>query len=747
MASNSWHQTSRNTKDAQHPIQDHRQDISFQTDSQMIRKTQKVPGFHAHNAYTTWVKIRKFKAGDTIFINGTDLDVASVIAVAKYGCNAQVAKTDALTRIIENSVNMLEEFLSKGLDSNKSQGVNTGFGGSADTRTGDLVALQSALLQLTQAGILIEDHTGACKAEDSHSMPVTWVRAAMLIRCNTVLRGQSAVRLELVEAALHMLRKGMTPIVPLRGSISASGDLMPLSYIAGMLEGNPDIHVRLADSSVVPADKALELADLEPFALKAKEGLGLVNGTAASAAVGCLAIHESDKLALLAQALTAMSCEALAGKADNYHPFISNASPHPGQIECAANILRFLQGSFLIEALEKSDKTKPGLCQDRYALRGAPQWLGPQLEDLSSVLSQLVVELNSTSDNPLIDVQSGHVYSGANFIASSTANGMEKIRLSLQMIGKLLFSLSTEMINPTLNKGLPPNLAADDPSLSFTAKGIDISMAAYMSELAFFANPVTSHVQSAEMSNQSINSLALISGRLALQAADITAHMCAAHLYIVCQALDLRVLHNTFLQALQHDANTVLEPFINNSIPDQERKDLKDRFYKALVDSWTNSASHDLEARCGMLSTASLPVLLEYCMPQNTFLESAKVKQFTKSLQDLAIFTFVKRRDEFFKSPNTKSFLGHASKRLYSFVREELGVPLHQGISEHPCYGGSATIDGREKRTIGSWISIIFKAISEDTIWDPLVEEMHSYGDTFDGFQAQFGYSKSFALA
>ncbi|SCO24387.1 related to phenylalanine ammonia-lyase [Fusarium fujikuroi] len=380
-------------------------------------------------------------------------------------------------------------------------------------------------------------------------MPVTWVRAAMSIRCNTVLRGQSAVRLELVEAALHMLRKGMTPIVPLRGSISASGDLMPLSYIAGMLEWNPDIHVRLADSSVVPADKALELADLKPFALKAKEGLGLVNGTAASVAVGCLAIHESDKLALLAQALTAMSS----------------------------------------------------------------------------------VELNSTSDNPLIDVQSGHVYSGANFIASSTANGMEKIRLSLQMIGKLLFSLPTEMINPTLNKGLPPNLAADDPSLSFTAKGIDISMAAYMSELAFFANPVTSHVQSAEMSNQYINSLALISGRLTLQAADITAHMCATHLYIACQALDLRVLHNTFLQALQHDADTVLEPFMNNSIPDQERKDLN-RFCKALVDSWTNSASHDLEARCGMLSTASLPVLLVYCMPQNTFIESAKVEQFTKFL-------------------------------------------------------------------------------------------------------------------
>src|SRR6478736_4219000 len=103
-------------------------------------------------------------------------------------------------------------------------GVNTGFGGSADTRTKDLPALQSALLQLTQAGILTDEDNGL------NSMPVTWVRAAMLIRCNTLLRGHSGVRLELVQALLLLLRKGMTPIVPLRGSISASGDLIPLSY-------------------------------------------------------------------------------------------------------------------------------------------------------------------------------------------------------------------------------------------------------------------------------------------------------------------------------------------------------------------------------------------------------------------------------------------------------------------------------------------------------------------------------------
>ncbi|KAL4724493.1 hypothetical protein ACLX1H_007934 [Fusarium chlamydosporum] len=494
-----------------------------------------------------------------------------------------------------------------------------------------------------------------------------------------------------------MLRKGMTPIVPLRGSISASGDLMPLSYIAGMLEGSPDINVRLNDSSIVPADKALDLAGLEPFTLGPKEGL--------------------------AQILTAMSCEALLGKAENYHPFIAAVRPHAGQTECAANILSLLQGSSLVEAVEQSDKSKPGLCQDRYALRGAPQWLGPQLEDLSSVLSQLTVELNSTSDNPIVDVHTGNVYSGANFIASSTANGVEKVRLSLQMIGKLLFSLSSELINPTLNKGLPPNLAADDPSLSFTAKGIDISMAAYMSELAYLANPVTSHVQSAEMNNQSINSLALISARFTLMAADITANMCAAHLYVVCQALDLRVLHITFMQALQDDIDFIVEPFMADNMA-EDRKSLREEFCKALEDSWNTSASYDLEKRCEVLTTASMPVLMDHYLRRKTSIDSAMVEEFKKSLQDMSRSVFIKNRNEFFKNPSTKSFLGRGSKKLYSFVREELGVPFHRGRIEHPDHKGNATIDGREKRTIGCWISIIYKAISKDSVCRALVAEV-----------------------
>lgn len=406
--------------------------------------------------------------------------------------------------------------------------MNTGFGGSADTRTKDLRSLQSALLQLTQAGILVESEMAqpnhSIHGNGSHSMPIPWVRATMLIRANNAIRGHSGVRLKIIEGITQLLRNRVTPVIPLRGSIFASGDLMPLSYIAGVLEGNSDILVHVQQDNrtrIMSAPEALHLSGLKTFVLGPKEGLGLINGTAASAAVACFGMHESKKLVSLAQLLVAMSCEALLGNTESYHPFISSVRPHPGQVVCASNILRFLKDSKLAVSLDEQDRFKPGLFQDRYALRGTPQWLGPQLEDLDAAIRQLAIEINSTSDNPLIDTKTGGIYSGANFIALSVASGMEKTRLSLQIIGRLLFSLSSELINPTLNRGLPPNLAADNPSLSFTMKGIDISMAAYMSELAFLANPVTSHVQLAESNNQQINSLALISARYTLQAGDI----------------------------------------------------------------------------------------------------------------------------------------------------------------------------------------------------------------------------------
>lgn len=368
---------------------------------------------------------------------------------------------------------------------------------------------------------------------------------------------------------------------------------MPLSYLAAVLEGNPDVKVhwhRKPEAQIVSTTTALEVTGLKPFVFGPKEGLGMINGAAASVAVGSLAAYEASQLIILAQSLTGLTCEAMMGNAENYHEFPALVRPHPGQIEVAANIRKGLDGSKMAEMSAGKDRFRSGLVQDRYALRGASQWLGPVVEDLELAMQQLTIELNATQDNPVIDSESGEVYFCSNFQAASVSRALEKIREGLQMVGKLLFSYSSELINPDLNKGLPPNLAADDPSLSFTMKGVDISMAAYLSELGYLANSVTSHVQSAEMHNQSINSLALISARYTLQAAEVVSMMSAALLYVDCQALDLRILHETFLGSLDNLVQVIL-PDILSSADTGVVQGLQCEIIKTIRSSWKDRKS------------------------------------------------------------------------------------------------------------------------------------------------------------
>ena len=225
--------------------------------------------------------------------------------------------------------------------------------------------------------------------------------------------------------------------------------------MAGTVTGNPDISVQ-TPSGVVTAKQALDRISVTPIVLGPKEGLGLMNGTATSAAVASLALYESHHICILSQLLTAMAAEALRGSADNYNSFIAEVRPHPGQAEAAKNIRHFLQGSQLIRGPENGRDTRQSsglLYQDRYSLRTASQWIGPQIEDLLLANEQVEVELNSTTDNPLFDVSDQKTHHGGNFQATSITSAMEKARLSLQMIGKILFAQSSELINPMLSNG------------------------------------------------------------------------------------------------------------------------------------------------------------------------------------------------------------------------------------------------------------------------------------------------------
>lgn len=615
-------------------------------------------------------------------------------------------------------------------------GVTTGFGGSADTRTKDLESLQRALVQHQNAGILTSLDIGRSQQPEAtehplrfrdtdvdfstNSMPTSWVRASMLTRCNSIIRGHSAVRVIIAETILNLLNHDIIPVVPLRGSISASGDLSPLSYIAGAIEGSSDIFVRF-NGKVTTANEALKEAGIEPVTLGPKEGLGLLNGTAFSAATASLALHQASNVALLSQVLTAMACEALQGSAESFWPQIAAMRPHPGQIESAANILGFLQESQLARCVGAPKDTKmTGLYQDRYALRTASQWIGPQLEDLFHAQSQLTTELNSTTDNPLIDVENDHILHGGNFQAAIVTSTMDRARLALERLGKMMFSQATEIISPVFNNGLPANLSADDPSLSFTCKGIDINIASYMSELGFLANPVGSHVQSAEMHNQAINSLALISTRYTLQALDVIYLMSAAYLFCLCQALDLRVLQLRFLRASVEKVKVMTKTHMKT-----QDDDMFEAVQGRIIAVWPTTTALDLDERCKKVADAVLiDIVQSTAKSQSATVDLGAVQNFTSDLQESLQQTYDKIRTEMFAehATITTGFLGNAAKRMYSFVRKDLGIKFHRGLIEHPTQPlAKGQQEEQERRTIGSRISVIYEALRDGRASEVLV--------------------------
>jgi phenylalanine ammonia-lyase len=605
--------------------------------------------------------------------------------------------------LVNESVAFVQRELAAG---NVIYGVNTGFGGSADTRTQDFERLQSAAIQHLNVGILLQaDKTdpGSAGRDNgllrSHALPTPIVKAAMLIRCNSLMRGHSGVRISVIESVMKLLSLGMTPVVPLRGSISASGDLSTLSYIAGAIEGNPDIFLKVSSDNgqqrVLSAPETLKAANLEPVRLQAKEGLGITNGTAPSCATACLVIHQANQLALLTQLLTAMGTEALNGTANNYHPFISAVRPHPGQAEVASNILHFLSGSKICPpSTSACSLARLGLAQDRYALRTAPQWLGPQLEDLLLATRQVTTELNSTTDNPLIEVSTpgasptattSRIHHGGNFQAMALTSAMEKTLLALQNLGRLLFAQSSELINNATNKGLPPNLSYDDPSQSFTCKGFDVNMAAYAAELAYLAKPVSAHVQVAEMANQSVNSMALVAGRYAMEAVEVVGLMAATYVFVLCQALDLRCLRLEFggvrMEAVVRRVVRVC--LLGDQGVSGEREEvLVAKVKEAVLGRWDQLSHLDLSDRCRTAVNESLGTVLDCLGDCGVALEG--VREYQSQMPVALERCYADLRAEFLCHQTTTEYISPASRVVYDFVRKELNIPLNRGVEDHP---------------------------------------------------------------
>jgi histidine ammonia-lyase len=321
-------------------------------------------------------------------------------------------------------------------------GVNTGFGRFVSTRIPDELAEE---LQLR----LLRSH--ACGVGEPY--PDDVVRAALLLRANTLAKGYSGARVETVELALACLNGGVLPVVPSRGSVGASGDLAPLAHLALPLVGEGEAWV---DGKRLDGAAALRGAGLEPIRLASKEGLSLVNGTQFMSAMAALGLVRAQRLARTADLACALSLEALQGSRTSFQAAVHRTRPLEGQRDSAANVWRLLDGSAIIESHRWCDKV-----QDAYSLRCAPQVHGACRDLLAYVEVTVTVELNAATDNPLVLLEEGQIVSNGNFHGQPLAFALDALAMAVAELASISERRTERLVNPSLSDGLPPFLVEE----------------------------------------------------------------------------------------------------------------------------------------------------------------------------------------------------------------------------------------------------------------------------------------------
>jgi len=295
---------------------------------------------------------------------------------------------------------------------------------------------------------------------------------------------------------------------------------------------------------------------------------------------------------------------------------------------------------------------------------------------------------------------------------------MEKTRLSLHHLGKILFAQSTELLNPTMNRGLPPNLAGTDPAVNYHCKGLDIATAAYVAELGYLANPVSTHIQSAEMHNQAVNSMALVSARATINALDVLTMVVSSYLYIVCQALDLRALNAVFTQELREIIETELSVHFGSHFTAPSDLRVLNRGVYAAVQKSLDGETLIMDAtpRMRTAAAASSTPLVDFLSRNATSAAGlSAIPAFRESVATQAVAVLERLREEFLTGARgaapAASYIGKA-RPVYEFVRTQLGVKMH-GMENLTRFQ-----DGFTELTIGQNVSTIYESIRDGKMQD-----------------------------
>jgi histidine ammonia-lyase len=447
-----------------------------------------------------------------VLLDGETLTIADAGAVARGGAESGIAPA-AMEKMRQSRA--VVERLAAG--DAPVYAVNTGVGLLANVRVpaADLQTLQRNVVRSHSVGV--GDPLGRVET-----------RAMMLIRANVLAKGFSGIRPVIAERLCDLLNRGVTPVVPARGSVGASGDLAPLAHMALVLIGEGEAEF---EGARMPGGEALRRAGLAPLTLESKEGISLLNGTQEMLAIGCLELEQSEMLTRAADVVCAMSLDGLKGTPRAFDPRIHAIRPHPGQRASAANLARLLEGSEIRQSHITCQRV-----QDAYSLRCAPQVHGAVRDTLAEARRVFEIELNAVTDNPL--VIGDEIFSGGNFHGQPLALALDYLAIALTSLAGISERRIDRLVNPALNEDLPPFLAAH-AGLESGFMMVQVTAAALVAENRVLANPASPGSITTSGNKEDFVSMGVTSALKLQQVVKNTRTVLALEALTAARALDL----------------------------------------------------------------------------------------------------------------------------------------------------------------------------------------------------------------
>jgi histidine ammonia-lyase len=401
-------------------------------------------------------------------------------------------------------------------------GVTTGFGDLSRIRIApdQLADLQRNLIRSHAAGV-------------GEPLPRDVTRAMMLLLANSLARGHSGVRPVVIDLLLGCLNGDITPVVPSRGSVGASGDLAPLAHLALALIGESDVMV---DGKRMPSREAFAKADLEPLTLGAKEGLALINGTHLMEAMGALAIHDAWVLLRAAEVAAALSLEALLGSQVPFDARIHALRPQPGQRATAARVLRLVEGSAII-----ASHADCGRVQDPYSLRCVPQVLGAVRDAITYCEGVFTNELRAVTDNPLIFADDHAVLTGGNFHGQPLALALDMLAIAVAHLAGFSERRTYNLLGPHAwdVNGAPPFLSPN-PGLNSGYMIAQYVAAALTNEINTLAHPASTGSIPTSAGMEDFVSMGVTSGHQVRRSLELATQVVSIELMCAVQGIDFR---------------------------------------------------------------------------------------------------------------------------------------------------------------------------------------------------------------